>query len=127
MEIGGDTGVSGKQKKKKRYHRHTPRQIHDLEAYAFILPFSILDLLDDSSIWLLLNNVFLFVCLSGWQCVQGMSASRREAKDGVEQRFGIRTKTDQVLVPKQTNADEGFGFGFVNPKPPIESNLIFLF
>ncbi|KMZ59789.1 Homeobox-leucine zipper protein ROC8 [Zostera marina] len=32
MEIGGDTGVSGKQKKKKRYHRHTPRQIHDLEA-----------------------------------------------------------------------------------------------
>jgi hypothetical protein len=40
MDFGDDVmdGGSDAQRRKKRYHRHTPRQIQQLEAYVPIYP-----------------------------------------------------------------------------------------
>jgi hypothetical protein len=35
MDFGDEPEGSDSQRRRKRYHRHTPRQIQQLEAYAF--------------------------------------------------------------------------------------------
>jgi homeobox-leucine zipper protein len=42
MDFGDEPEGSDSQRRRKRYHRHTPRQIQQLEAYAFSLFFFLL-------------------------------------------------------------------------------------
>ena len=65
MDFGDDVmdGGSDAQRRKKRYHRHTPRQIQQLEAYVH--PASPADLL---FYWLVVSVrvAEIFVLMVGW-------------------------------------------------------------
>lgn len=50
---------------------------------------------------------FCLYFLFSTKYVQGMPSSGRESEAAIEQRLGSSSKTDQVLVPKQKNSDEG--------------------
>ena len=100
-----DPDNSNPRKKKKRYHRHTPQQIQELEAYV-VSPFTSAN----NSI----QKEFFFVCLNfldlmrtRMQCVQGVPPPRREAKDGAQQAAQPGEPPGQVLVPEPAHADEG--------------------
>ncbi|URD86588.1 Homeobox-leucine zipper protein [Musa troglodytarum] len=84
MDSGDEQDVPNSQSRKKRYHRHTPRQIQELESYALF-----------SSI-----SFSLYV-------VQGLSAPGREAEAAAEPGSGAGAAADQVLVSEPKDADEG--------------------
>ena len=113
MDFGDDVmeGGSDAQRRKKRYHRHTPRQIQQLEAYVH--PASPADLL---FYWLVVSVRFgcfaqmaaAFVCACACaQDVQGVPAPGREPADAAEPGAGAGAPADQVLVSEPPDADEG--------------------
>lgn len=78
MEVGAGTGGSGSgddleasdvSRRKKRYHRHTARQIQELEAYdssspsSSTLPISFLEYAKSSSIFTLVLWIFFYLAL----------------------------------------------------------------